>query len=102
MLRHLTFYNSELLFTSSDSFYQGTYSLSERETDMLDKLQPSISYLQKLGPEYIDQIFESSRWIFEEDADIAFGVRLPHQFGTRNLIDARYSHQRMSNCLDHL
>jgi hypothetical protein len=43
---------------------------------MEDKLSPSISYLQKLGPEYIDQVFESSRWIFEQDRDMAFQVIL--------------------------
>jgi hypothetical protein len=35
---------------------------------------PSISYLQKLGPEHLEQIFESSKWIFDEDRDIAFEV----------------------------
>jgi hypothetical protein len=48
--------------------------LSENEDDMRDKLQPSISYLQKLGPEHLDQIFQSSRWVFEEDRDIAFEI----------------------------
>ncbi|KAH7925859.1 hypothetical protein BV22DRAFT_1064252 [Leucogyrophana mollusca] len=58
--------------------------LSETETDIRDKLQPSISYLQKLGPEYLDQIFESSRWIFQQDRNMAFeiftsdDVELPH------------------------
>jgi Vam6/Vps39-like protein vacuolar protein sorting-associated protein 39 len=41
---------------------------------MRDKLQPSISYLQRLGPEYLEQIFKSSRWVFEQDRDIAFEV----------------------------
>ena len=41
---------------------------------MRDKLGPSISYLQKLGPEYLDQIFESARWIFEQDREMAFQV----------------------------
>lgn len=41
---------------------------------MRDKLGPSISYLQKLGPEYLDQIFESARWVFEQDRDMAFEV----------------------------
>ena len=48
--------------------------LSEREDDMRDKLGPSTSYLQKLGPEYLDQIFESARWVFEQDRDMAFEV----------------------------
>lgn len=41
---------------------------------MRDKLGPSISYLQKLGPEYLDQIFESARWVFEQDREMAFEV----------------------------
>ncbi|KAF8127072.1 hypothetical protein EV363DRAFT_1518382 [Boletus edulis] len=48
--------------------------LSEREDAMRDKLGPSISYLQKLGPEYLDQIFESARWVFEQDREIAFEI----------------------------
>ncbi|KAG8213472.1 hypothetical protein J3R82DRAFT_12007 [Butyriboletus roseoflavus] len=58
--------------------------LSEKEDDVRDKLGPSISYLQKLGPEYLDQIFESARWIFEQDREMAFeiftsdDVELPH------------------------
>jgi hypothetical protein len=43
---------------------------------MEDKLDPSIRYLQKLGPEYIDQIFTSSRWIFNLDPDRAFQVNI--------------------------
>lgn len=43
---------------------------------MEDKLSPSIHYLRKLGVEHIQQIFESSRWIFELDSDRAFEVGL--------------------------
>ncbi|KIJ98467.1 hypothetical protein K443DRAFT_9138 [Laccaria amethystina LaAM-08-1] len=39
---------------------------------MEDKLEPSITYLQKLGPEHIKQIFESSRWVFSMDKNLAF------------------------------
>lgn len=48
--------------------------LSEKETDIRDRLGPSISYLQRLGPEHIDQTFKSSRWVFEQDADMAFEI----------------------------
>ncbi|KAF7330251.1 Rab guanyl-nucleotide exchange factor [Mycena venus] len=48
--------------------------LSEQETDMEDKLSPSIYYLQKLGPEHLDEIFASSRWIFEKDSSMAFQI----------------------------
>ncbi|KAF8969138.1 vacuolar sorting protein 39 domain 1-domain-containing protein [Flammula alnicola] len=48
--------------------------LSANEEDMEDKLGPSIHYLQKLGPEYIDQVFNYSRWIFETDRDMAFQI----------------------------
>lgn len=49
--------------------------LSEKETDLRDKLTPSVNYLQRLGPEYLELIFKHSRWVFEEDHDIAFEVR---------------------------
>ncbi|KAG2348015.1 hypothetical protein BDR05DRAFT_980946 [Suillus weaverae] len=50
------------------------HQLSEKETDIRDKLNPSMSYLRKLCPEYINQVFESSRWIFEEDRHMAFEI----------------------------
>ena len=48
--------------------------LSDEEDDKVDKLQPSIYYLQKLGPEYIDQVFSAARWMFEVDSDMTFEV----------------------------
>ncbi|KIM35275.1 hypothetical protein M413DRAFT_449849 [Hebeloma cylindrosporum] len=48
--------------------------LSEHEMDMEDKLDPSIQYLRKLGPEYIDQVFNYARWIFEANSDMAFEI----------------------------
>ncbi|KAK0193482.1 vacuolar sorting protein 39 domain 1-domain-containing protein [Armillaria mellea] len=48
--------------------------LSEEEEDMLDKLQPSIFYLQRLGPEYLELIFAASRWIFDADRNMAFEI----------------------------
>ena len=41
---------------------------------MRDKLMPSVNYLQRLGVEYLDLIFEHSRWVFERDRDIALEV----------------------------
>ncbi|KAI0833228.1 hypothetical protein BC628DRAFT_1342704 [Trametes gibbosa] len=48
--------------------------LSDKETDISDKLMPTVNYLQRLGPEHLDQIFEHSRWVFEQDRDIAFEI----------------------------
>ncbi|KAJ3537551.1 hypothetical protein NM688_g6671 [Phlebia brevispora] len=48
--------------------------LSEKETDVRDKLSPSVNYLQRLGREYLDLIFHYSRWVFEQDPDIAFEI----------------------------
>ncbi|PSR72950.1 hypothetical protein PHLCEN_2v11187 [Hermanssonia centrifuga] len=48
--------------------------LSEKETDKRDKFMPTVTYLQRLGPEHLNLIFEYSRWVFEQDADIAFEV----------------------------
>ncbi|KAI0073891.1 hypothetical protein K474DRAFT_1626886 [Panus rudis PR-1116 ss-1] len=48
--------------------------LAEQESDPRDKLMPSVTYLQRLGPEHIDQIFQSARWIFEQDPEIALEI----------------------------
>ena len=48
--------------------------LSDEETDMEDKLRPSILYLQRLGPEHLDQIFKHSRWVLEQDPDMGFEI----------------------------
>lgn len=42
---------------------------------------PSVSYLQRLGQENMEQIFDSSRWILEQDSEIGIEVctvRLPN------------------------
>ena len=39
---------------------------------------PTVNYLQRLGPEHLDQIFEHSKWVFEQDRDIAFEVASHH------------------------
>lgn len=41
---------------------------------MKDKLGPSISYLQRLNPEYLDIIFQYSKWILNENAEMALEV----------------------------
>ncbi|KAI0035408.1 hypothetical protein K488DRAFT_43415 [Vararia minispora EC-137] len=48
--------------------------LSEKEADMEDKLRPSILYLQRLGPEHLDQIFKYSKWVLEQNADHGFEI----------------------------
>lgn len=50
------------------------FRMSVDEDDKRDKLGPTISYLQKLGPEYLTQIFEASHWVLETDRDMAFEV----------------------------
>ena len=42
---------------------------------MREKLQPTVTYLQKLGEEYMDQVFKYARWVFQQDQNIAFEVR---------------------------
>lgn len=56
-------------------WYLAVCSLSEEVSDIEDKLRPSITYLQKLGPEYLDHIFQFSRWIFDQNVDMGFEVR---------------------------
>jgi Vam6/Vps39-like protein vacuolar protein sorting-associated protein 39 len=48
--------------------------MSANEESPREKLGPTISYLQKLGPEYLKQIFNAARWVFETDRDMAFEV----------------------------
>ncbi|KAI6108169.1 hypothetical protein F5141DRAFT_100478 [Pisolithus sp. B1] len=48
--------------------------LSEKEDDVRDKLSPTISYLQKLGSEYLDQVFKSARWVFDQDREMGLQV----------------------------
>ncbi|KIJ52420.1 hypothetical protein M422DRAFT_26032 [Sphaerobolus stellatus SS14] len=48
--------------------------MSEEEDDIRDKLQPIITYLQKLGPQYLQQVFDGSRWVLERDSDMGFEI----------------------------
>lgn len=41
---------------------------------MKDKLGPSIAYLQRLGPEFLKTIFQCSKWILNENAEMALEV----------------------------
>lgn len=42
--------------------------LSDKETDTEEKVQPTITYVQKLGPEHLEQVFDASRWVYRQDA----------------------------------
>jgi hypothetical protein len=44
------------------------------EEDTRDKLEPTIRYLQKLGPAHLQQIFKSSLWVLRTDRDMGFKV----------------------------
>jgi Vam6/Vps39-like protein vacuolar protein sorting-associated protein 39 len=35
---------------------------------------PTVRYLQKLGPEYLQHIFKYARWVFDTDVDMGFEV----------------------------
>jgi Vam6/Vps39-like protein vacuolar protein sorting-associated protein 39 len=48
-------------------------SLSAKEEDE-EKLGPTVRYLQKLGPEYLQTIFEASKWVFGVNPNTAFQV----------------------------
>jgi len=41
---------------------------------MDDRLYDSIQYLRRLGPEYLPQIFESARWVIEQDSTMALEI----------------------------
>lgn len=50
------------------------FRMSEDEDDPEEKVGPTIRYLQKLGPDHLTVIFESSRWVFEQDRKAALEV----------------------------
>ncbi|KAJ4480006.1 hypothetical protein J3R30DRAFT_3467312 [Lentinula aciculospora] len=43
--------------------------LGEKEEDLDERVYDSIQYLRKLGPEDLDQVFESARWVIEQHSD---------------------------------
>ncbi|KAJ9116996.1 hypothetical protein QFC22_004654 [Naganishia vaughanmartiniae] len=47
---------------------------STGEVDKLDRLDPTIRYLQKLGPRYLNLIFSESKWLFKDDPRMASRV----------------------------
>ena len=49
--------------------------MSDDEEDPEEKVGPTVRYLQKLGADHLDLIFESSRWIFDVDLDAGLEVR---------------------------
>ncbi|ESK95857.1 rab guanyl-nucleotide exchange factor [Moniliophthora roreri MCA 2997] len=59
--------------------------IGEKEDDMELRLDDTIQYLKKLDPEYLDQIFEYARWVFDQDSTMALeifkseDVELPRQ-----------------------
>ena len=90
MGRHWTCFDSKSLRPNRSSANMIICRLSEKETDPHDKLMPTVNYLQRLGPEHLEQIFEHSRWVFEQDRDIAFEVTLSHHRGRAWLSVVRY------------
>ncbi|KIK62434.1 hypothetical protein GYMLUDRAFT_41874 [Collybiopsis luxurians FD-317 M1] len=48
--------------------------LGEKEEDIEERLYDSIQYMRKLGPEYEDQVFDSARWVIEQDSTRALEI----------------------------
>lgn len=40
-----------------------------------EKIRPMVRYLQKLGPDHLDVIFDASRWVFAQDKEEGLQVR---------------------------
>lgn len=49
--------------------------MSDDEDDPEEKLGDTVRYLQKLGPDHVDDIFEASKWVFEQDKRAGLQVR---------------------------
>jgi Vam6/Vps39-like protein vacuolar protein sorting-associated protein 39 len=58
--------------------------MAEETDDVEEKLEPTIRYLQKLGPEHLDLIFEGAKWIFATDWQRALVVRSPPLLRSRS------------------
>ncbi len=41
------------------------YSLAKDESDINDKLDPSVRYLQKLGPDHLSLVLTWSNWVMD-------------------------------------
>ncbi|OCF40067.1 hypothetical protein I317_06142 [Kwoniella heveanensis CBS 569] len=50
------------------------HELAKDEEDKLDRYPPTVRYLQKLGPSELNLIFESAKWILEEDPKMALQI----------------------------
>ncbi|KAG8924938.1 Vacuolar morphogenesis protein 6 [Tulasnella sp. 418] len=48
--------------------------LADEEDDPMDKYDPTIRYLQKLGPTYLDLIFSWSKWVLMADPVRGLGI----------------------------
>lgn len=48
--------------------------MSEGEDDPEEKVGPTVRYLQKLGADHVDLIFDSSLWVFEADRTAGLDV----------------------------
>ncbi len=46
----------------------------EEESDMEEKVGPTVRYLQNLDAEHIDTILEASHWVLEEDPDVGLEI----------------------------
>ncbi|GAA6062923.1 hypothetical protein JCM10212_007154 [Sporobolomyces blumeae] len=48
--------------------------MSDDEDDPEEKPGDTVRYLQKLGPDHIDVIFQASKWVFEQDAQAGLEI----------------------------
>ncbi|GAA6044405.1 hypothetical protein JCM8097_002743 [Rhodosporidiobolus ruineniae] len=47
---------------------------ADDEDDPAEKFGPMVRYLQKLGPEHVEVIYEASRWVFERDTEAGLQI----------------------------
>lgn len=68
--------------------------MSEEEDDVDERLQPTIRYLQKLGPDHLDLILSTAQWVLAADrsagleiftADLGAVESLPRHAVARHL-----------------
>ncbi|GAA5895940.1 Vam6p [Sporobolomyces salmoneus] len=60
----LDLYNGKSMHTKAVQLLR---QMSDDEDDPEEKLGDTVRYLQKLGPDHLDVIFQASKWVFEQD-----------------------------------
>ncbi len=72
-------------------------SFKVSEVPFLQGLEPTVTYLQQLGSEYIDLIVEFSKWVLKADRNAGFSIFAADDYpDLKNLPQVQHN----SKCID--